>query len=545
MPENTNKFEFLSKERAKLVEKKQNFHNLFEELGRLEGSHLNSFTGSPSVGEKKNLNIFDSTYSQSSRRYASIVESFLTPRTEKYHFFKFQSEERNKNTNLRKYADAKNNYHFNKRYDPQANFASQFHESLLSFAAFGTGVLYVGKRFDKETKVQIPIYKSVHISQVYIDENYNGVVDRVLREFPMKLSEIAEEFGKDKLPAELVREMEKDPNAVKLVSHRVAPNNEFEKGMFGVKGMKYSSTYFIADKRIILRDDEGFNSFPYLVIRDLTAPNEVWGRGPGINTLPDIKMLNKMVKSLLMATDHSVSPTMLAMQDGVASRPNLAPNSIVRGGIDEQGRPTLQPLNRGGDISFGLEMINQTRRIVQDAFFVTLFQILQDTPRRTATEVLELSREKGALLSPTLGRVQSEALGRLIEREMDIFKDNPDYPETPEELKDEKFKIVFDSPFDRAQRAEEVTAILRTYESILPIAEQNPEVLDNINDDKAVKSIMLNGGAPADITNNEQEIRRIREARNQSQQAQAQAEQQQSASETVKNLAQADNLRNS
>ena len=543
MPGQTDQFEFLSKERAKLVEKKQNFQNLFEDLGRLEGSHLNSFVGSPSAGEKKSLNVFDSTYPQSARRYASIVESFLTPRTEKYHFFKFQDAKKNENTNFRKFADNRNDYHFGKRYEPSANFASQFHEALLSFTAFGTGVLFIGKRFDNETKTHTPVYKSVHISQVYIDENHNGVVDKVLREFPMKLSEIAEEFGKDKLPDEMVKELEKDPNSTKTVSHRVAPNNDFEKGMFGVKGMKYISIYFLADKKVVLRDTEGFNSFPYLVIRDLTAPNEVWGRGPAINTLPDIKMLNKMVKSLLMATDHAVSPTMLAMQDGVASRPNISPNSIVRGGIDEQGRPTLQPLNRGGDISFGLEMINQTRRIVQDAFFVTLFQILQDTPRRTATEVLELSREKGALLSPTLGRVQSEALGRLIEREMDIFKDNDDYPETPVELKDEKFKIVFDSPFDRAQRAEEVTAILRTYENILPIADRNPDVLDNINDDKAVKSIMLNGGAPAEITNNEQEVRRIRQQKAESRQQQEQIEQQQSASETVKNLAQADKFR--
>ena len=39
----------------------------------------------------------------------------------------------------------------------------------------------------------------------------------------------------------------------------------------------------------------------------------------------------------------------------------------------------------------------------------------------TATEVLERAREKGALLAPTMGRQQSEALGPMIEREIDIL----------------------------------------------------------------------------------------------------------------------------
>ena len=38
--------------------------------------------------------------------------------------------------------------------------------------------------------------------------------------------------------------------------------------------------------------------------------------------------------------------------------------------------------------------------VINDAFLVTLFQILTETPEMTATEVIERTREKGALLSP-------------------------------------------------------------------------------------------------------------------------------------------------
>ena len=49
-------------------------------------------------------------------------------------------------------------------------------------------------------------------------------------------------------------------------------------------------------------------------------------------------------------------------------------------------------------------MLDQRHRSINDAFLVTLFQILVDSPSMTATEAMLRSQEKGALLAPTSSR---------------------------------------------------------------------------------------------------------------------------------------------
>jgi hypothetical protein len=76
-------------------------------------------------------------------------------------------------------------------------------------------------------------------------------------------------------------------------------------------------------------------------------------------------------------------------------------------------------------------MLAEGRAIINDSFLVTLFQILIDSPQMTATEVLQRAQEKGALLSPTMGRQQSEFLGPTIERELDVLAQQGMIPPMP------------------------------------------------------------------------------------------------------------------
>jgi len=97
---------------------------------------------------------------------------------------------------------------------------------------------------------------------------------------------------------------------------------------------------------------------------------------------------------------------------------------------------------------------------------VTLFQILTESPQMTATEVLERAREKGMLLAPTMGRQQSESLGPSIEREIDILDQQGLLPEMPDILKEvgSDYKVEYDSPLSRAQKAEETAGVFRSLE---------------------------------------------------------------------------------
>ena len=76
----------------------------------------------------------------------------------------------------------------------------------------------------------------------------------------------------------------------------------------------------------------------------------------------------------------------------------------------------------------------------------------------TATEVIERTTEKGILLAPTVGRQQSEYLGPLIERELDLLAQMRLLDPMPPQLRERApriYETVYTSPLSRAARAQE------------------------------------------------------------------------------------------
>ena len=126
----------------------------------------------------------------------------------------------------------------------------------------------------------------------------------------------------------------------------------------------------------------------------------------------------------------------------------------------------------------------------------------------TATEAMLRAQEKGALLAPTMGRQQSEMLGPLIERELDILAHAGVLPPMPRELMDEggNVEVEYVSPLNRAQRAEEGVAIMRTFEAVAPMAQIDPRVLKAFDPVKAARELADINGMPAKIIRSDEEI---------------------------------------
>jgi hypothetical protein len=188
--------------------------------------------------------------------------------------------------------------------------------------------------------------------------------------------------------------------------------------------------------------------------------------------------------------------------------------------------------------------MEQRRGVINDAFLVTLFQILVDQPQMTATEVLQRAQEKGALLAPTIGRQQSEALGPMIERELAILARAGMLPPMPEELieAEGEFEIEYDSPLSRAQRSEEALGIQRTIELVSPLAEAQPQLLDNFDIDEVARRAPDVFGVSWMLRGQEQ-VQAIRQRRQQQEQAEQALQAAPVAAESVAKIAQVTNDR--
>jgi hypothetical protein len=137
----------------------------------------------------------------------------------------------------------------------------------------------------------------------------------------------------------------------------------------------------------------------------------------------------------------------------------------------------------------------------------------------TATEVIERVREKGALLAPTAGRQQSECLGVLIDRELDLLNEQGMLPPMPPELAEAKgeYKVEYEGPLARMQRAEDVAGLTRTISIVLPYVEatQDPTPLMVIDMEAAMPDIMWANSVPSKWQRDPAALAQLKAQRNQ------------------------------
>lgn len=489
-------------------------------------------------GDKHTERIFDATANLALERFAAAMESMLTPRTQRWHKLRTGIPELDEAPDVKAYLDEVTQILFAVRYSPRANFASQANEVYMSLGAFGTGGLFIDDMVGRGIR-----YRSIPLSEMYIAENHQGIVDTVHRRFPMTARQAAQRFGIDKLPEAIKKAVEKSPEQNFDFIHAVMPREDMEYGRKDYRGMAYASCYIALDGRDIVSEG-GFHTMPYAVGRYVTAVKEVYGRSPAMTVLPDIKMVNEMSKTIIRAAHKMVDPPLLLQEDGALQAFDLRPGALNYGGVNEQGQQLVHALQTGARVDIGEEMLEQRRRVINDAFLVTLFQILVDAPQMTATEAMLRAQEKGALLAPTMGRQQSEFLGPMIEREIDILARAGVLPPMPDALRElgGTVEIEYVSPLNRAQRAEEGVAIMRTLEAVTPLAQVDPKVLMVFDPEAIARELADINGVPAKVLRTPEQMKAMEDQQAQASQAQALLQAAPVVGSTVKDLAQAQSL---
>jgi hypothetical protein len=207
--------------------------------------------------------------------------------------------------------------------------------------------------------------------------------------------------------------------------------------------------------------------------------------------LPALKTLNAQKTVFLKQGHLAGDPVLLLADDGLMNM-EKRPGGMVAGGTNADGKPLVNVLPTG-EIQITKEMMAEEKSLINDAFLVTLFQILTETPQMTATEVIERTNEKGILLAPTVGRQQSEYLGPLIDRELDLLVQQRLLPPMPPRLQEARgeYQVVYTSPISRAMKAQEAAGFIRTVETVKELVNitQDPSLLDPFDFDTAIPAI--------------------------------------------------------
>jgi hypothetical protein len=493
-----------------LQSQRSNWEKHWQELADYMLPRKADITKKRTQGDKRTELIFDGTAIHAVELLASSLHGMLTSPSTPWFSMRYRDPALQQN-------DAANEWLelcMDQMYQAfnRSNFQQEIHELYYDLVVFGTAAFYVegdndGLRFS-----------SRHIAEIMISEDAEGRVDTVYRKFKLTARALIMRFGEENMPRAVLSDMKTDPYKEHEVIHAVFPRGE-AKGKVAKSKPVASIYYHQASKQLL--SEGGFDDFPFMVPRFVKDSVSTYGRSPAMTALPDVKMVNKMSEVTIRAAQKQIDPPLMVPDDGFMLPIRTTPGSLnfYRSGT----RDRMEPLNIGANNPLGLNMEEQRRNAIRQAFYVDQL-LLGQGPTMTATEVLQRNEEKMRLLGPVLGRLQAELLQPLISRSFALLLRDGLLPAAPEELQGQDIDIEYVSPLAKAQKLTDLQSVLRGFEVLVQLGEIAP-VQDYIDPDRMVQYLVETTGMPARIIRSNEEIAQMR--RQQAAAAQAQAQQQQ------------------
>lgn len=473
-------------------------------------------------GAKKTDRQVDANGMMALGKFSAICNSLLTPKNMMYHGLQVADDYVMKDRNTRMWLERRTKKLFKLRYSPYSGFQGQISDCYTQLGAFGTKGLFIDEFDTTEHPFRSGIrYHSIPLGELFIKKNHQGIVDGFCRWFRLTARQAVQKWGEAMLPETLRPAYDKGSEATYDFIHRVCPRTDYDQERLDARGKPWAS-YYVSITGKSLMSEGGYRKFPAAISTYATAPGEVFGRSPAMMVLPALKTLNAEKRTYLAQGHRAAAPVLLTTDDGITDF-SLRPGALNKGGWSQDGKPLVGTLP-AGNFTASEKMMDMEKALIEDAFLVNLFQMalnLKDLPQMTATQVIEITNQKGILLAPTVGN-QEDDLGHMIERELDVaeaigeFDDDPMPPRLREAMKaGHKIEPIYTSPLSRAMRAQEAAGFMRAVEfskELINIT-QDPSHLDWADLDVAMPEMADIAGSPPSWTASDDKIAKKRKDR--------------------------------
>jgi hypothetical protein len=433
------------------LRKKDDFRDLYEDAYEFALPQRNLYDGyyeGKVGGSKKMARVFDSTAINSTQRFANRLQSGIFPPQRKW----ARLEPGPDIPDDRKAdAQAALDVYSEKLFATlkQSNFDIAMGEFLLDLSV-GTAVMMVQPGDDTSPINFIPVPQFL----VAFEEGANGKVDNVYRRMRMKAEAISRQWPDAKIDptSQLGRLIDQKPTEdVDLVEATVFDQKRGD--------YCYHVIYKEGKQELVYRR---MKVSPWVVSRYMKVAGEIYGRGPLITALPDIKTLNKTLELLLKNASLAIAGVYTAADDGVL---NPATVRILPGAIIPVARnggpqgPSLTPLPKSADFNVSQIVINDLRANIKR---ILLDESLppDNMSARSATEVVERMKELSQNLGSAFGRLINETMIPLVEKIL-LVMDERGLIDLPLRVNGLEVKVSAVAPLAMAQNMEEINNILQ------------------------------------------------------------------------------------
>lgn len=413
----------------------------------------------------------------------------------------------------------------------RSNTYRALHTLYEELGAFNTAVTIMEPNFD-----HVVHHTPLTCGEYAIATNDLGQVTTLYREFEMQVQQIVKQFvlqGDGSFDWSAVSVTVKNMydthklDAWVPVIHGIEPRTDRDTTKRDAKNMPFMSCYFESgsNEDKLLRES-GYKRFPALAPRWSVSGGDVYGNGPGMEALGDIKQLQHEQLRKAQGIDYKTKPP-LQMPTALKNTPVATlPGGVAHVDTSTQGGGIRPMFEVNLDLQHLLLDIQDVRKRINESFYADLFLMLaQDTRSNvTAREIAERHEEKLLMLGPVLERLHNELLKPMIDLVFDYAWEAGIVPPPPPELAEQELNVEFVSTLAQAQRAVATGQIDRLLGTVGAMAQFKPEVLDKLDGDEIVDQYADALGVNPSLIVPDDKVKAIREEK-----AAAMAKQQQLA----------------
>lgn len=440
---------------AKAEAKQANFRATWRDCYRY-AIPMRDTVDSPTPGEEKGLEIYDSTGMISAGKCVNRIQDALFPPFQE--FVKLEPgpglNPANKDQAQKILDGISKTLH---QAINQSNFSTAINEFLLDLMV-GTGSMLVNKGTADNPFQFVPASPYT----IALEQGPWGTVGKIYRCHP-------------DIPADQVEFYWPGPKGAKLpksIADKLTADADLKLRIIEVCYRDHATGDWYYD--VILADDGGPQSLlgepwiykgasPWIVTRWSKAANEDHGRGPIMAALADIRTANKVVELTLANASMSIAGVFTVVDDGVFN-PNSAvwaPGAMIpvaRNNGHPMG-PTMEPLQRSGDFDVANLLMQDQRTAIKQALMDNTLP--SDTgPVRSATEILERTKALQVDIGPAFGRIMNELVVPLVNRCLAILQELALIP-GDFKVDGNAIKVTVVSPLARMQAMRDVEATVQ------------------------------------------------------------------------------------
>lgn len=444
-----------------------------------------------SQGGERGNTIYDITAIEARQRLASGMYQWMAPPDQRWFELLPQDKALRDNATVKEFFQAASGilaYQL-----ANSNWPSELIKTLNDLACGLDGVLYCE---DGGLKSSLN-FKSFPIETVCYECDRYGCVDTVFREMTLSARQALQQFGQNALPERMLKAAQDEchqDDEFKIL-HAVMPRDSGRDGEARKDRKPYASYYIDLQDKAML-EEGGYDEMPFAICSFRKSNREHYGRGPGVDALPDIRMLNRMRQTYILNAEFAANPIWTVPDGSVVGREfNRSPGAVIPYKLEYNGaKPEI--IQRGNNLAVDANTIEQERMHIRQQFFWDIFDPLGDLRNMTAAEVSVRNNSKIVPFAPIAGTLHSDLFGRIIQRCLGICARRGLLPVPPPQLvaTGGEYRIEFVSKIARSIKRMEALGWLQTETSIHGIIQVRPDIMDNFDADQIARDIAITEG---------------------------------------------------